>query len=150
MKCRAFHGRAAAPGAGAALDRRRSAPGGGGCSAAQAADPPRRAAPPMPFHGAHQAGDPHPRAAARDLRRLRRRSRRRRPSWPTALQTLSERARFLTARHDALLGAPGEGPPSDNGILGPRVPADGLTVTVGVGASLFDDRYGLAAPSRAR
>jgi deferrochelatase/peroxidase EfeB len=51
------------------------------------------------------------------------------------LQTLTARARFLTAG-----GTP---PQSDTDILGPVVPADGLTVTVSVGRSLFDDRYGL-------
>ncbi len=59
------------------------------------------------------------------------------------LHTLTDRARFLTAG-----GTPpnlGVGrPPSDSEVLGPSVVADGLTVTVSFGASLFD-RVGLAA-----
>jgi deferrochelatase/peroxidase EfeB len=31
--------------------------------------------------------------------------------------------------------------------MGPHIPSDGLTITVSIGASLFDDRYGLAARS---
>ena len=56
---------------------------------------------------------------------------------------LTNRAYFLTTG-----GTPpdlGVGqPPSDSDVLGPVVPADGLTVTASVGSSLFDDRYGLA------
>lgn len=59
-------------------------------------------------------------------------------------QTVTSRARFLTAG-----GTPGDlgvaSPPADSDTLGPTVPADGLTVTVGVGSSLFDQRYGLAS-----
>jgi hypothetical protein len=58
-------------------------------------------------------------------------------------QAITARARFLTAG-----GTPPPvgigGPPSDSGVLGPTVVPDGLTVTVGVGSTLFDDRYELA------
>ncbi|HEY4022736.1 MAG TPA: iron uptake transporter deferrochelatase/peroxidase subunit [Pseudonocardiaceae bacterium] len=59
------------------------------------------------------------------------------------LRTISQRISFLTTGgYPASLGI--SAPPSDSGVLGPEVPADGLTVTMGVGASLFDGRYGLA------
>ena len=97
----------------------------------------------VPFHGWHQAGivAPPPAAAvfaafdviAPGL-----------PDLVDAFRTLTTRARFLTAG-----GAPAivsnEQPEDDSGVLGPTVPADALTVTLSVGASLFDERYGLAA-----
>ncbi len=60
------------------------------------------------------------------------------------LKTLTQRARFLaTGGIPVNLGV--SQPPSDSDVLGPQVPADGLTVTVAFGSSVFDDRFALAA-----
>jgi deferrochelatase/peroxidase EfeB len=97
----------------------------------------------VPFHDEHQAGitsAPPPAACfasfdvvAGDRGGLR-----------DLLRTLTDQARLLTAGGVPPALATGA-PPSDSGTLGPVVPADGLTVTVGVGSTLFDERYGLAA-----
>jgi deferrochelatase/peroxidase EfeB len=60
------------------------------------------------------------------------------------MQTITTRSRWLaTGGTPPNLG--NSQPPSDSDVLGPVVPADGLTATVSVGSTLFDDRFGLAA-----
>lgn len=125
----------------------------GGAGLAHAAAQPARnpaAAPPgdataqsQPFYGPHQAGIVTPRPAtgmvaafdvtATSLDELQR-----------LFRLLTERIAFLT-RGGPAPSAPPAFPPPDSGILGPEIAPDDLTVTVALGASLFDDRYGLAA-----
>ncbi|MFI2186306.1 iron uptake transporter deferrochelatase/peroxidase subunit [Streptomyces sioyaensis] len=99
------------------------------------------AALPVPFHGTRQASVLAPPrrvtaftafdVTAGDRREL-----------ADLLRTVTARARFLTGG-----GLPAPvgitGPPADSGLLGPQVPAGALSVTVGVGAALFDERFGL-------
>jgi deferrochelatase/peroxidase EfeB len=99
--------------------------------------------PAVPFHGKHQAGI-LPQPARQTIVASLDATAKGKSELTDLFQTVTSRARFLTAG-----GTPPPvgigGPPSDSGILGPAVVPDGLTVTFGVGSSLFDDRYGLAA-----
>jgi deferrochelatase/peroxidase EfeB len=103
--------------------------------------------PAVPFHGEHQAGITSPppdtrqavgNFAAFDVTAASR------PELTDLFRALTAQAAFLTAGGTAP-AAPAGSPQPDDGILGPQIPADGLTITVGVGASLFDGRFGLAS-----
>ncbi|WP_236792380.1 iron uptake transporter deferrochelatase/peroxidase subunit [Amycolatopsis sp. GM8] len=100
------------------------------------------------FHGENQAGvfTPQQRAAAFAAFDVTATDR---ATLTDLLHTLTDRARFLTAGGTAVDLGVGS-PPSDSGVLGPILPADGLTVTLSAGASLFDDRYGLASAKPAK
>jgi deferrochelatase/peroxidase EfeB len=99
--------------------------------------------PAVPFHGKYQAGIlPKPsRATAVVSFNATAQSR---ADLVELFQTVTDRARFLTAGGTPPVVGIG-GPPSDSGVLGPTVAPNGLTVTFGVGSTLFDDRYGLAS-----
>ncbi len=96
-----------------------------------------------PFSGTHQAGILTPKPACATFVALDSFA----PDQKTlaeALQALSNRARELA------IGGPVplleiDAPPADSGILGPDNTPDALTVTIALGASLFDGRYGLSA-----
>jgi deferrochelatase/peroxidase EfeB len=60
------------------------------------------------------------------------------------LRALSSRARELSAGVVLSDLQDPDDPPEDSGTLGMTVAPDALTITIGFGASLFDDRYGLA------
>jgi deferrochelatase/peroxidase EfeB len=99
----------------------------------------------VPFHGRYQAGilTPAPQQryathAALDVTVTNK------AELAALFRAITSRARFLTGGgtpQDLGVGSP----PSDSDVLGPVVPADGLTVTLSVGSSLFDDRFGLTA-----
>ena len=108
---------------------------------AVASDPAARL-PAIPFHGPWQAGivNPPPPAACFVSFNV---TAANRADVIDLLKTLTARARFLT--QGGLPPNPGPiEPPSDSGTLGPEIPADGLTVTVAFGSTLFDDRFGIA------
>jgi deferrochelatase/peroxidase EfeB len=99
----------------------------------------------IPFHGYHQAGiavpppnqrQPTGTFASFDVTAADR------TELVELFRTLTARARFLTTG-GRVPPAPLSQPPPDNGILGFKVVPDELTVTVAVGATLFDARYGL-------
>ena len=95
------------------------------------------------FYGAHQSGiiTPQPAAVivvafdvlATDKKGLEK-----------LFRTLTERIAFLTSGGAVAMIDP-KLPPTNSGILGDVVFPDNLTITVSVGASLFDSRFGLAS-----
>jgi deferrochelatase/peroxidase EfeB len=126
-------GTGAAVGAGAALV---------GCSnddSAPAAPPPAF----VPFEGAHQSGIttlPIPEQGMIASFNVQSPDR---VGLMHALMELTEEIRALMAGKPPEQRNP-DYPPVDSGILGQNPPPDNLSIIVGVGASLFDDRYGLA------
>lgn len=96
----------------------------------------------QPFHGACQSGITTPTQAAAivvafDV------VGEGRATLERMLRKLTERIAFLMAGGPVPDRNP-KLPPLDSGVLGPVVFPDNLTVTVSVGASLFDARFGLA------
>jgi deferrochelatase/peroxidase EfeB len=127
-------GTSVAVGAGAAL---------AGCSSPEPAAPPVRQPGFVPFEGPHQGGIttlPIPEQGLIASFNLQTRDR---AGLKSTLQALTEEIRGLMAGKPPETRDPAY-PPVDSGILGDKPPADDLSVLVSVGASVFDDRFGLA------
>jgi deferrochelatase/peroxidase EfeB len=95
-----------------------------------------------PFHGTHQAGvvdqvSPVSSFVAFDV------TAGSRAELGALFREITDRARWLTSGGTVHDPGPIQ-PPGDSGILGPEVPSRQLTMTLGLGASLFDERFGLA------
>jgi deferrochelatase/peroxidase EfeB len=114
---------------------------GGDAAAAPPDDAPLRDH--VAFDGRHQAGIATPAAEQATFAALDAIAPDR-ASLVTALQLLSAQARSLTTGYAFAQRDPND-PPPDSGTLGATVTPDALTVTIAFGASLFDERYGLAA-----
>jgi deferrochelatase/peroxidase EfeB len=98
--------------------------------------------PAVPFHGRYQAGI-LPKAQRQTAVVSFQVTADGRAELTELFAAITERARFLTAGGTPPPAGIG-GPAADSGVLGPEIEPDGLTVTLGVGSTLFDDRYGLA------
>ncbi|WP_077315110.1 iron uptake transporter deferrochelatase/peroxidase subunit [Vibrio palustris] len=95
----------------------------------------------QPFYGSHQSGITTPQQAnvalvAFDVLALNK------ADLIDLFHVLTERCEFLTQGGKVAERNP-QYPPLDSGILGPNIHPDNLTITVSVGASLFDERFGL-------
>ena len=127
-------GTGVAVGAGAALT---------GCSSPEPAPSGARAAALVPFEGAHQTGITALPIPEQGLVASFNVLSKNRAGLKTALQELTDEIRGLMAGRPPEVRDP-QFPPVDSGILGDQPPADNLSIVVGVGASLFDERFGLA------
>jgi deferrochelatase/peroxidase EfeB len=121
-------------------------------AAPAAADVPDPSTIAIPFLDATQAGvyrpaSPQPAACFASFRVLANNA----TELQSLLQTLTSRIQTLM---EGSLSSPStakarpnesEVPGTENGVLGPEVPPDQLTVMVGLGANLFTDKYGLTA-----
>ena len=96
----------------------------------------------VPFHGEHQAGITTPKPPAGSFASFDVVAQTRAELIDT-LKTLTETARFM-ATGGAVPDSSYWAPPVDSGTLSNTIPADGLTVTVGFGHTLFDGRFGIA------
>lgn len=106
-----------------------------------------------PFEGAHQAGilEPAQRAAVVAAFAVTSADR---EALARMLRTLTATIRYLVTGQEPPVGRGSQdglvSTPYENGVLGPRTVPDRVTVTVSVGASLFDDRLGLESVKPAR
>jgi deferrochelatase/peroxidase EfeB len=114
-----------------------------GCSSSEDTPPPVAAERFVPFEGPHQTGItalPIPEQGLIASFNVHAKDR---AALKSTLQELTEEIRGLMAGKPPETRDPAY-PPVDSGILGEHPPADNLSIVVGVGASLFDDRFGLA------
>jgi deferrochelatase/peroxidase EfeB len=114
-----------------------------GCSSSDESPPPVAAERFVPFEGPHQTGItalPIPEQGLIASFNVHAKDR---AALKSTLQALTEEVRGLMAGKPPETRDPAY-PPVDSGILGEHPPADNLSIVVGVGASLFDNRFGLA------
>lgn len=97
----------------------------------------------VPFEGAHQTGVVAVPIPERGLIASFNVLSKDRAGLAATLAEITDEIRGLMAGRPPEVRDPAY-PPVDSGILGEKPPADDLSVVVGVGASLFDDRFGLA------